>query len=246
MRTIVDRQQAPASFGLAVDEVLLNSSVGEHGVTVRLWIGGPAVVVGRSQRVADEVDEDAARSLGLVVVRRISGGGTVLHYEGNLNVSVVLCEGCTLGGVAATFVRIGTAIAGGLAVAFDVSIEAIGNRLQVGQAKLGGAAQARRRGAVLYHSTLMLSSCPAEQIAVLRAHHTNYNPRNVRSQASPMTSLSDVVGHSVRFDEASVAVLDGLQTLFDDRRRDEALQDNERLQASVLAEHKYKDPLWTR
>ena len=57
---------------------------------LRLWRDDPAVVVGRFQLAAAEVDTTAAARLGAPVLRRFTGGGTVWHDPGNLNVSVIL------------------------------------------------------------------------------------------------------------------------------------------------------------
>ena len=57
---------------------------------LRLWRDAPCVVVGRFQLAAAEVDAAAAAALGAPVLRRFTGGGTVWHDQGNLNVSVVL------------------------------------------------------------------------------------------------------------------------------------------------------------
>lgn len=57
---------------------------------LRLWRNAPAVVIGRFQLGAAEVDLAAAAALGALVLRRFTGGGTVWHDPGNLNVSVVM------------------------------------------------------------------------------------------------------------------------------------------------------------
>jgi len=57
---------------------------------LRLWRNAPAVVIGRFQLGAAEADLAAAATLGAPVLRRFTGGGTVWHDPGNLNVSVVL------------------------------------------------------------------------------------------------------------------------------------------------------------
>jgi lipoate---protein ligase len=57
---------------------------------LRLWRDDPAVVIGRFQLGAAEVDGAAAAALGAPVLRRFTGGGTVWHDPGNLNVSVIL------------------------------------------------------------------------------------------------------------------------------------------------------------
>jgi lipoate---protein ligase len=57
---------------------------------LRLWRDDPAVVIGRFQLGAAEVDGAAAAALGAPILRRFTGGGTVWHDPGNLNVSVIL------------------------------------------------------------------------------------------------------------------------------------------------------------
>jgi len=244
MRTIIDLAPVASPFGLAVEEVLLQRVGEDERTTVRVWTGKPCIVVGRSQRIEDEVDEAGAGSLGLGIARRMSGGGTVIHYPGNLNVSVVLATREWSRSIVDTFEWIGAAIANGLSAAFDVSVVAEGNRLQIDRAKLGGAAQARRRGAILYHTTMVVSACPAEYIDVLRAHHEDYNPRGVRSQPAPMTSLSDAAGRPVHPLDAARAALLGLQTAIGGVQNGEALSDEERRRATQLLHAKYGHPSW--
>jgi lipoate-protein ligase A len=78
---------------LALDEALLEhaESGAEPCEVLRLWESPePMVVLGRSSRVADEVDEEQCRRLGLPVLRRGSGGASVVIGPGCLMYAVVL------------------------------------------------------------------------------------------------------------------------------------------------------------
>lgn len=76
---------------LALDEALLEEACGGTGPTVvRTWMARePVVVVGSSSRVEEEVDLAACRAASIGIVRRPTGGLTVLLGPGCLMWSVV-------------------------------------------------------------------------------------------------------------------------------------------------------------
>lgn len=55
-----------------------------------LWQNSPAVVVGSYQNICCEVRVETLRKLGIPVVRRLSGGGTVYHDLGNINYTYII------------------------------------------------------------------------------------------------------------------------------------------------------------
>src|SRR5258705_4123549 len=67
-------------MNMALDEALLEWVIaGQRRPTLRIWEWiEPALVIGSHQSVLNEVDVGAARELGFVVTRRMSGGGTML------------------------------------------------------------------------------------------------------------------------------------------------------------------------
>src|SRR4051794_15913181 len=83
---------ATPADNLALDEaLLLSGEAGEGGEVLRLWEWpGPAVVLGAGCRLAQDVDEAACAADGVPVLRRASGGGTVLLGPGCLCYSLVL------------------------------------------------------------------------------------------------------------------------------------------------------------
>src|SRR6516225_1355484 len=85
---------APAD-NLALDEaLLLAAEAGEGGEVLRLWEWPrPAVVLGTGCRLAQDVDEAACIADGVPVLRRASGGGTVLLGRGCLCYTLVLRYG---------------------------------------------------------------------------------------------------------------------------------------------------------
>ena len=77
---------------MALDELLLNKAeAGEIGETLRFWSPEEYfIVVGRSGRTAEDCFLDRCRCDNIRIIRRISGGGTVLQGPGCFNYSAVL------------------------------------------------------------------------------------------------------------------------------------------------------------
>ncbi|MDD5264914.1 MAG: lipoate--protein ligase family protein [Candidatus Bipolaricaulis sp.] len=243
MRRRTDFMPEPASRGLALDEALLESVRGGGEPILRFWIGDRAVVIGRSQRAADEVDLPAAERDGVPVVRRASGGGAVVHYPGNLNTSVVV-RSETVGGVEESFGRLGACVADALrAMGADARVE--GSAVVCPLGKLSGAAQARRGRAVLYHCTLLLEADTAPMERYLRALRSDYAPVQVPSRPRRTTTLSEILGRRVGAHEAAVAVGSALARVLGDSDGGEELTVEEAERAEVLRLGRYEDPAWT-
>ncbi len=78
---------------LALDEALLDEAeaAAHPSETLRLWEpAAPMVVVGRSSKVAAEVQLDACRRRGIPVLRRASGGAAIVAGPGCLMYALVL------------------------------------------------------------------------------------------------------------------------------------------------------------
>ncbi len=245
MRLLIDLSSDDPHLGLAIDEALFESVRAGGQEAVRCWIDDCAVIVGRSQVVADEVDEEVAEREGIPVLRRISGGGTVVHYPGNLNLSIVLRDGRRLGSVGETFTRCGGAIATGVA-GLGPTIISKGNDLMIGSRKVGGAAQARRGDALLYHTTLMVRKPTLLMDRLLCAMQPDYRPRAVASRPRRTAALEEAVEERISVERVVEAVVPMLSGLLDERLVPDRLDSAEARRARTLARTKYKDPAWNR
>ncbi|MFT6014187.1 MAG: lipoate-protein ligase A, partial [Chitinophagales bacterium] len=70
---------------LALEEWALNNFDTAQQNYLILYINSPAVVIGRNQNIFQELNLRYCRLNKIEITRRISGGGTVFHDEGNLN-----------------------------------------------------------------------------------------------------------------------------------------------------------------
>lgn len=82
-----------AAENVALDEALLEQAeaTDPEQEVLRIWEAPqPMVVIGRSSRIAEEVDVERCRALGIPVIRRSSGGAAIVAGPGCLMYAVVL------------------------------------------------------------------------------------------------------------------------------------------------------------
>ena len=160
---------------LAIDEALLDAAnEGQLRVpVVRTWQADrPAVVVGSSSRLAEEVDLEACQRLQVPVLRRPSGGATVVLGPGCIMWTVV-----TPHAEPPTIEAIHAGMLDPLAAALTAAGRPVSRQgtsdltvsLPEGIRKVSGNALRVRRRGVLYHGTL-LDDFPLELIAELLRH----------------------------------------------------------------------------
>jgi len=88
----LDVELPSVAENLALDEALLLESLAASAAptVVRTWMARePVVVLGSSSRIVDEVDAEACRTAGVALLRRPSGGLTVVLGPGCLMWTVV-------------------------------------------------------------------------------------------------------------------------------------------------------------
>jgi len=179
---------------MALDEVLLESvRTGRRPPTLRLWEWiEPALVIGSHQSVINEVDVVAARELGFVVTRRMSGGGTMLCEPARtITYSLYLPESLVAG---ITF-RKSYAMLDDWAVRTFVELGIPASYREINdiispRGKIGGAAQARRRGFVLHHTTIAHSMDVALLPRLVRIGRPSLAGIGVRSAEKSVSPLS--------------------------------------------------------
>lgn len=246
MRLLADLTPFDPALGLAVEEVLLDS-VRMNGVeTIRIWRNHRAVILGRSQALLEEVDVLRAARLGIPILRRISGGGTVYHYPGNLNISVFLCKRASLSSVSSIFAFFGKLLAHSL-IAVSPDVRAEDNGLYLGNMKLGGAAQAHRGQALLYHTTLLVEPSSVDMETLLLAMRPGYRvAKGIASRPRWTTTLSEHVSFPIGLGELMSPIVDMLGSRLEVAILPGTLTVEENDQAVNLQETKYGSPTWNR
>ncbi len=155
-----DLSFASPAENLAGDEALLNWCEAKGGAALRFWESPvPFVVLGYGNRADLEVHLDACALGQIPVLRRCSGGGTVLQGPGCLNYAVVLelAQEPLLGTVSGANSFVLHRVAAALGKCLSEPAERCGDTDLVWRGrKFSGNAQRRRRTHLLFHGTVLL------------------------------------------------------------------------------------------
>lgn len=174
---------------LGLDEALARSAWATGRHLLRFWWGGPpAVVMGSNEQREQVADVKSCASVGVAVLKRCTGGGTVLETGGVLNYSLVTPAPDHLN-LKAGF-RQGTDVICAILAAFGLTGTPQGTSdVTVGDRKISGNAQARRWKSVLVHGTLLVDFDFDLAEKVLRHPVREPEYRHKRSHREFLTTL---------------------------------------------------------
>lgn len=180
---------------LAAEEAWLDAAeAGEAGAGLRFWDASAYfVVVGYANKVAAEVNVPACEARGIPVLRRCSGGGTVLQGPGCLNYALVLKIGADgpLKTISSANQFIMQRNRTALQAALNRPVAVQGHTdLTLDGFKFSGNSQRRRREFLLFHGTFLLNFDLALLEAVLRPPTQQPEYRRHRSHTEFVTNLN--------------------------------------------------------
>lgn len=179
-----------AARNLATEEILFRTLPAGHPGLFLLWRNEPAVIIGRHQCAAEEVDLARARAESLPVLRRITGGGAVCHDAGTLCFSWILND--AQGGLGPAFGRL---LAPVVAALGDVGVAARltgRNDLEAGGGKISGSAQTRAGGRLLVHGTLLVRADLARLGRVLTPAPQKQRTHGVASVGARVRNVAEL------------------------------------------------------
>ncbi|MCU0977816.1 MAG: lipoate--protein ligase family protein [Pirellulaceae bacterium] len=221
---------------LALDEALLDTADEAHEPreVFRIWESPqPLVVLGRASRVAEEVHQANCFAQGIPILRRCSGGASVVVGPGCLMYAMVLC--CRLRPELQQ-----------ISAAHCFALRTLGDRLRrtvpqiqcqgtsdltLHGKKFSGNSLRVRRTHILYHGTILYDFPLASVSAWLRSPPRQPEYRQGRRHDEFLVNLP--VGRS----ELRDALVDGMEV-------DGPLTDWPRQRTEQLAEARYRQPAW--
>ncbi|MHC4269895.1 MAG: lipoate--protein ligase family protein [Planctomycetota bacterium] len=241
----IDTDYNNAFINMAIDEVLLSSKV----PVLRFYQWKPnAVSIGRFQNIND-IDMDYCNKNKIDVVRRITGGKTVLH-EHELTYSFIIDKTKLPRSIIESYNLISNALIRGLQVLGlnpkmnKVKVvnkdnpvcfqETSINEIVINQKKIVGSAQVRVKEKLLQHGSILTgidnrkhSECFAHKPGIdglsKRISYINY----------PVKALKE-------------AIKSGFSKYFNTKLNDRGLSSTELLTAGKLAKEKYLSMEWTK
>ena len=163
----LDQTLAIPAENIVCDETLLGAAErGDGEEVLRVWESPETfVVVGYGNRIETEVNEAACAVRNIPVLRRCSGGGTVVQGQGCLSYALVLkiadnAELCNVTGANRFIMERNRA-----AIEAEVRGQGSGGRVEVqghtdltlAGLKFSGNSQRRRRNFILFHGTFLLN-----------------------------------------------------------------------------------------
>ena len=207
----------------------------EHGPdepVFYLWRNRPSVIVGFNQVAENEVNLDYLREHGILLVRRVTGGGAVYHDLQNLNYSFV-----------GPLHTIDTGLITDALTAMGLDVARTGrNDIFLDGRKISGYARRVWKNRELIHGTLMYDVDIETLTAALNVEGSKLNRKGVASVRSRVTNIKDYLPGIQSIDEFQQA----LQSILEEQCRAErgALTESQQAEIEKLAAGKFSTPDW--
>jgi lipoate-protein ligase A len=225
----------PAALNMAIDETLMESV--EEVPILRIYGWHPAAIsIGYFQSMNEEVDWAKCREFGVDVVRRLTGGGAVLH-EFELTYSFITKEYPQ--NIMESYQWICEAIVMSInKLGFDASFVPL-NDIVIAGKKVSGNAQTRRNGVLLQHGTILLDVDVNKMFSLLKVPSEKLRDKIIKDVKERVTSLAETT-----FNDMATSLKNSFAEKFEAKLMVDTLSTKEISCAMWLAEQKYGNKEW--
>ncbi len=172
------------AYNLAFEEYVLTNF--REGSILILWQNDNAVIIGRNQNTAEEVNQPFVDAHDIHVIRRNTGGGAVYHDLGNLNYSFIADADSI--DQTATQLFLQPVIHALQELGLDACFSGR-NDILVSERKISGTAQQLSKGRLLLHGTLLFDSDPHMISGALNPDPTKFQSKSVKSVRSRVGNI---------------------------------------------------------
>ena len=244
MIELIQTEFKEANKNLALEEAILEDFLKtERTPLVRVWKNEElSAVLGRGEKAENQLHLDKCNSHEISVIRRVSGGGTVLHGPGNINLSFFLPYSFheDLKSIPASYCLILGWVKSALKKVSGIDTTQKGTSdLCIGNKKFSGTAQARKRHGLLHHLTILVDFDLNLIPTFLKEPEKRPDYRHQRNHLDFLTNLKDE-GYCLNPNE----LIEGLQESLGNFTRVSSLNNQTLDRCQVLAEEKYLSEEW--
>ena len=180
------------AYNLAFEEYILTHF--RQGNILILWQNDNAVIIGRNQNTAEEINQQFVNDHGIRVIRRNTGGGAVYHDLGNINYSFIADADSI--DQAATQLFLAPVVNALRGLGMDANFSGR-NDILVSDRKISGTAQQLSKGRLLLHGTLLFDSNPEMISGALNPDPTKFQSKSVKSVRSRVGNIRQFLTHDM-------------------------------------------------
>ena len=185
------------AFNLALEEYVFEKMSREQEYFLT-WRNDNAIIVGRHQNTAAEINEDFVKEKNIQVVRRLSGGGAVYHDLGNLNFTFIVDA---QPGQKVDLQKFCQPIADTLcALGANATVDGR-NDILIDGMKVSGNAQYVRQGRVMHHGTILFDSDMSVLGQALRPDPAKAQAKGVKSVRRRVTNVQPCLDRDMTLEE---------------------------------------------
>ena len=191
-------------INLAIEEYLLKTMDVEKEPVLLFYINQPSIIIGKNQNTIEEINTDYVEDNGIIVVRRLSGGGAVYHDLGNLNFSFITKDD---GNSFMNYKKFTQPVVDALAK-LGVNAELSGrNDILAEGRKVSGNAQFATRGRMFTHGTLMFNTEIDAVVSALKVKKDKIESKGIKSVRSRVANISEFLNDEMTIEQFRLAIL---------------------------------------
>ena len=255
-----DKYSGPKN--MAIDETLLNSVINGNSLnTIRFYQWTPTTAsIGMHQSFSAEINANAAKSQNIDVVRRISGGGAVLHESLGEITYAVICRLEDLPKIEETKHNFDDTISSRYKVILEAlacGIEKLGMPIKIGKIhcpalfiegkKISGNAQIIRKNVLLQHGTILLTVFPERMYEILRAPKGISYSHMVQSVRSKMIGImQESKDTQIKYRDIVLVMKSGFEDVFNISLEKVPFSLEEEAEIESLMKNKYENEKWLK
>lgn len=191
-------------INLAIEEFVLRNMDIEKDDFLLFYINQPSIIIGKNQNTIEEINTDYVEDNGIIVVRRLSGGGAVYHDLNNLNFSFLTKDD---GNSFHNYKKFTQPVVDALKN-LGVNAELSGrNDILAEGKKVSGNAQYSTRGRMFSHGTLMFKTDVDAVASSLKVKKDKIESKGIKSVRSRVGNISDYLKEPMTIEEFRMQIL---------------------------------------